>query len=838
MNQQAPPENPNRRRPSLILPKLDSRDTILKDTVDSLNSTKENTTTKGSDEGLIPLVTIKNSTGDKTSDSLTSTIDSLSSPSNTPLTPSAALLSPNPSHSTSTSAKRFGFDIEETFADFRESERPKLGIGEVRPSLSKTLGTAIADIDPDGSLRQKTIRSKTLLPEGVGQQSQLPGFKILTQDQIRQEHDSRSSSEKEFNISDATIAKLRNIAQSNEIVIITRPVNSTALTLMKQDAVGKNMFVHGKSAAEDSLAEGLITVNAGSSKAGKSDDADKIKAYNAENRESLERSQELFGLVQAKLRAVAPLRRSKLQVEFDNLGQKSELTEQEVRKKAEIEKELKEGLQPDKLLQEAKIPAEYFDQMVFASPVLDKKGNQIYVFENEFEVVKKEDKQQIHAIEEDGKMYFIDKNHNRSPTPQEVPAGYNKVPLQVIGKPDITISQDGSLNIGKVRPITADIDVLAYGAKVNLQEFDKMPSYNEVVAAEKQKLLNSSTFYPKEILAEKFKDIEVQRENLKGMGSAPEFVTAITGAMRGEFKNSVEISHNSEQFNIGFTQALDDKWVLIDNKGKVSTISGEKELLETFNKFKAEGLSMPPNPNWGWELKGGKYEKNKDLVEIGASCQQLCLKMYALKDDHEKATEIEKIEINKKIEFVSDILKLQTETGLTAINEPQNSAKLAECIQSLNKKLNDCQEEGILMLNDMNQIENNLEARSKIYDLTHYSRNIAEAVKEYSSIPKSLTSTLSDTLRTGNKQTLPPILGREGNQTNKDLKVTSSLAISTRQNTSKLEQRINTDLKREILCVAEKIRANLTRSSTNVPSSAPNSLQRSTSRGRNGGRGI
>lgn len=830
MNQQVPPENPNRRRPSITLAKADFQDTISKDTIDNLNSTAENASTKGSDEGLLPLVTIRNSTGERTSDSFTSTIEDLASPSDAPLTPSPALFSPNPSNSTSTSNKKFSFTIEENPAYSRELERPKSDIGQARPLLSKTLGNAITDIDPDGSLRQKTIRSKTLFPEGVEQKSELPGFKILTQEQIKQEHDYRSSSEKEFNISDSTIAKLRNIAQSNEIVIITRPVNSTALTLMKQDAVGKNMFVHGKSAAEDSLAEGLITVNAGSSKAGKDDNENKIKAYNAENRASLKRSQELLELVQARLQEVAPRRRSRLQKDLENLDKKSEFTEQEVKYKAAIEKELKEGPQPDQLLQEAKIPAEYFDQMVFAAPVLDKKGNQIYVFEDEFEVVKKEDKQQIHAIEEGGKTYFIDKNHNHNATPQEVPDGYKKIPLQVIGKPEITIGRDGSLNIGKVRPITADIDVLAYGAKVNLQEFDKMPSYHEVVAGEKQKLLNSSTSYS----AEKFKDIEVQMEHLKGMGSAPEFVTAITGAMRGEFKDSVEISHNSEQFNIGFTQALDEKWVLIDNKGKVSTISGEKELLETFSRFKAEGLSMPPNPNWGWELREGRYEKNKNLVEISASCQQLCLKMYTLKEDHAKATESEKEKIGENIKFIADILKLQTETGLMAITEPRDRKKLDKHIQNLREQIRGCRKKGIIIKSDVDQINKYKESRLKIYDLTYDSRNIAEAAKEYSEIPKSLTSTLDGTLRTGNKQTLPPISG--GLQ--KDLKVTNPLALSTNQNTGKLEQHINADLKREILYVAERIRANLTQPGTNSSRSTPSPLNRNTSRDKNGGRGI
>lgn len=762
MNQQAPPENSRRRRPSLILPsKITPEDVVSKDTAGSLNSTAEITNAKQVDEGLPPLVTIRNSTGERTSGSLTSTTES---PMSAPFSPSGGLFSPNPALGTPAGANRFDFGIEGPLADFKESERFGSDVGEMRRPLSKTLRDAITDIDPDGSLRRKTMRGKTLLPggfdstfgEGVEtdarveelKQSQLPGFKILTQQEIKQEHDSRSSKEKEFNISDSTIAKLQNIAQSNEIVIITRPVNSTALTLMKQDAVGKNMFVHGKSAAEDSLAEGLITVNAGSSKAGKSDDIDKIKAYNAENRESLDRSGELFELVQAKLREVAPLRRSRLQRELEALNKKSELTEKEAKNKAEIEKELKDGPTPDKLLQEAKIPAEYFDQMVFAAPVLDKKGHQIYVFQDDFGRVKKEDKQQVHGIEEGGKLYFIDKNHEHNSISQEVPVGYNKVPLQVIGKPEITIGKDGSLNIGKVRPITADIDVLAYGAKVNLQEFDKMPSYHEVVIAEKEQLLKSSTFQltqeakhalvndkvddvlrasvipdslkqDKEFikLAGSFKNIEVQRENLKGMGNAPDVVMAITGAMRAEFKDSVEISHSAEQFNIGFTQALDDKWVLIDKEGKVSTISGEKELLETFSRFKAEGLSMPPNPNWGWELKEGKYEKNKDLVEISASCQQLCLKMYTLKEEHAKATGTEKEKIDGDIKSVSDILKLQTETGLMAITETRDNEKFAEHIKNLRKQIRACKRAGILTEEDIGQIEKHKESRSKIYEL-------------------------------------------------------------------------------------------------------------------------
>ncbi|WP_106874895.1 anthrax toxin-like adenylyl cyclase domain-containing protein [Candidatus Phycorickettsia trachydisci] len=752
MNQQAPPKNPQSKKPSLKLSLSESSD--ITQSIDKLTGQEE--------QDLMPSITIRNKVGLNPLTSLASTIDnidSLESPRAYSPTPKAYLPTPNRSDQATTKGKANRFFSEESEAYFKEIEKIRSEMDNSTFALSKTLSNTISDLDPEGILH-KTIRAKTRIPnisDTLQDQSfnpktttsELSGFKILTQEQIVKEYNSRSEGEKEFNISDTSIKKLQDIAKSNEIVIITRPVNSTALTLMKEeevDAVGKNMFVHGKSADNGSLAEGLIPVNSGSSKAGKDDDADKIKAYNAENRKSLEESLELFELIQAKLQIVAPERRARLGTELDNLNKKTSLTKEEIKHKSEIEIELREGPTPDKLLQEAKIPAEYFDQIIFASPVLDKNGNQIYVFEDESGIVKKDNKKQIHAIQEkDGKLYFIDKNHNHNSIPQEIPAGYNKIPLQVIGKPEIIICKDGSLNIGKVRPITADIDVLAYGAKLNLQEFDKMHSYHEVVSKEKEQLLKDSPFQltpearnalindkiddvlkkpgviPSSLkqdqefmkLADTFKSIEVQRENLKGMGHAPDAIIAITGAMRAEFKDSVEISHASEQFNTVFTQPLDDKWVLIDPNGSVKSIKGEKELLETFNHFKDQGLSMPPNPNWGWELKEGKYEKNKDLVDISASCQQLCLKMYSLKEEHEKAVGTQKDKINQDIKFVSNILKLQTEIGLTALTEPKDDKEFAESIKNLKRQI---ERNSILTIEDRNQIKNNKKSRENIYE--------------------------------------------------------------------------------------------------------------------------
>jgi len=656
------------------------------------------------------------------------------------------------------------------------SEMDNSGLAEVN-DLSKILKEEIERIDPDHHLRHEP-------KEGVAFES--PGFKVLTQYQIEAEQSLRTDEEKKFNIASKTIDTLRDIAQSNEVAIITRPVNKTALTLMKQGAVGKSMFIHGKSAADDSLAEGLITVNAGSSKAGQGGNASKIRVYNEENKESLERSRELFEVVQSKLQEVAPQRRSRLEAELVDLNKKTSFTAQEIKNKAEIEKELKEGPAPDKLLQESKIPEEYFHQMVFAVPVLDTKKQQIYVFEEEGIVAKqtikdkdgKDKRIQIHAIKtEDGKFQFIDKNHNPIGEPQDAPTGHKPVPLEVIGKPEITIGKDGTLNIGKVKPITADIDVLAYGAKLDLQEFNKMPSYAEVVAGEKRQLLEGSNFQltqeareslinhkiddvlrtsgiipnnlkqDKEFMkfAESFKNIELQRENLKGMGSAPDAIMAVTGVMRAAFKDSVEISHASEQFNIGFTQPLDKDWVMIDPKGNVKAINGEKELLEAFSHFKNDQLSMPPNPNWGWELKkegeGWKYEKNKDLINISANCQQLCLKRNSLGDEDKQ--------------FVSGILKLQTEVGMMAISEQRDDAQFAQKITELNKSIKDCRLKSILDDKDLEEIRTNKKQRENIYDPLQIQQNKQTNIsKEKWAEPRSQNTDEVDTQKINPSSTL------------------------------------------------------------------------------------
>jgi len=260
----------------------------------------------------------------------------------------------------------------------------------------------------------------------------------------------------------------------------------------------------------------------------------------------------------------------------------------------EIEKKLKkiaqqeQGLNSSKLLNKAQIPPEAFDPLVANVSLLDKNGNQIYIFEDSKARALRDDKgNPIYGIQVKGKFQLIDINHEVTDSNPTIPEAFKPVAVEVIGKPEIEIGRDGSLKITKVNPITADIDILAYGAKINLQEFDKITTHSKIVQKEKERAIKDYSktlpFYfrgltldLKQTLAQseidkvdvpsylktdknflklqsKLKTIEVLRENLRGMGEGSDAAMAITGHMRDEFKEKVEISHGAEQFNIHFT---------------------------------------------------------------------------------------------------------------------------------------------------------------------------------------------------------------------------------------------------------------------------------------------
>lgn len=553
------------------------------------------------------------------------------------------------------------------------------------------------------------------------------GFKAPTNKDIN-DTSGRSSDELATNIADKTLDILRDIAISNDMVIITRPVNKVAFAHMQAGAAGKNMFVHGKSAPDNTIAQGLIPMQSSISKAGKNDNVDKIKTYNAENAHSIDYSTEKFQEIEEKLKAV-------------------------------VEQRIIEGkpaLDSNELLKEAKIPREALDPLVAKVPLLDKDGNNIYIFEDDKGRAGRdpETREPIYAIKIGEKYQRINLNHEVIDPNLTIPDGFKEVAVEVIGKPEIEITADGSLKFTKVNPVTADIDILAYGARTNLQEFDKITDHSQIVRQEKSaKILESNIELTDSIrqsliqhevdkvldtipanireqegfskLINDLKNIEVIRENLRGMGEGSDIAMALTGHMREEFRSKVEISHGAEQFNIHFTQPMDSEWVVVDNKGKVNVIKGEKELLATFNKFTEEGLSIPPNPNWGWKLNGSKYEIDPVLKKISKECDNIRLQYSgASKEQREE---------------IKTILDLQTSVGIESIKSPGNDKAIKESKKELKHKMSEYNKKYLQPEQKPNLVEKIHNMLSKI-SIPKGMKNVLDKIKDSLSNYRSNTS--------------------------------------------------------------------------------------------------
>lgn len=472
-------------------------------------------------------------------------------------------------------------------------------------------------------------------------------FGALSKEEIMRINDTRNEEEKLTNVGREDLKVIQDFCKANDAHFIGRPVNPDAFLWNSKGAANKSMFVHGKS-ADRGIGSGLIPVVAGISKAGNGDDLDKIKKFQKENEHSIEYAQEKLEALQHRL-----------------YGAKKFLTEK--------------GLQisEESLLKNAQIAGEEFDPIILPVTLRDKKGNDIYVFtaENGSALRPEGDKEgHVYAIRQNGKFRRIDESHEPTGELFDPPNGYKAEEFRVMGQPEFVIGKDAKIEIKEIKPITADIDTLAYGTKLDLGE-QKQEDHKSILREDKKFIIGNATKNfgvslfeeekkdliekpidsilkdkrtsidsllnadPKILgtkearklqnlgkLYEALKDAEVKREHLKGMGEGVRTGIDITGAMRADFKRT-QISHGSEQFNEGFTQPLDKSWFYVDSKGAVSEIKGEEQLIKAFNEINKNGYSCPPNPNWGWKLnKEGSLEIDQGLKEQNKLVDSLIMK--------------------------------------------------------------------------------------------------------------------------------------------------------------------------------------------------------------------
>lgn len=466
-------------------------------------------------------------------------------------------------------------------------------------------------------------------------------YKALTLDDVGSLDSQKSPFEQAANIADPITDTLADLAVSNSLYIVLRPVNPAAFGLMKNGSVGKSMYVHGKS-AEKGPSMGLIPTKSSVSKAGSSGNVVNIAKFNQENEHSIEESKAALARIQDSTKQA-----------FQRLSSSNPDRE----------------ITSDLIAAEAKISQEDLRQIVLPVDLSDKSGNQIYIFENSQGLACQDgEKNHIYAIKlADGSFMRIDDNHEPiGLLDKEVLKDFAPTKLQVFGQADIKIQADGTIKVDGVKPITADIDVLAYGSQAK-QSYDEIVNYQDVLRQHKLQTIEKSAiaFSPDELTAlttkpvdslqtsfgdkgpgmhqlfEDLKKDEFLLSHMRGMGDGTDISNAITGYLREEFKDNIAISHGSEQFNLNFTQGLDAKWPVITPTGEKLIIQGEGQLMEIFNKAKAEGLSMPPNPNWGWKLNAdGRFAIDPEYKKLFNGISDAASRV----GPHSPASQIEQIE--------------------------------------------------------------------------------------------------------------------------------------------------------------------------------------------------
>lgn len=470
--------------------------------------------------------------------------------------------------------------------------------------------------------------------------------------------DNLTPEEKISNIQQGVLDELKDVAASNKLPMWIRPVNKIALSHMKKGAAGKTMFIHGKSSPEGTITQGLICMSSSISKAGMDDDVAKVAQYNDENKHSVEVSDKQFANIEKRLQLTVAARNKNNDPPLEGaaLFAAANVTDEE--------------LAP--LLQEINL--------------VDNKGRQIYIFENDKALaLRDKGKQYVYAVKSGDQFQRIDLDHKNMVAPFTPPDGYNAVEIKVLGKLIVNAEKDGSLSIGKTpRPYTADIDLLGVASQnIDLNRYDQVIENQRYAQNEKKKaiddsglkfsddqikallstntLINIEGFDTDKIteLSDKLKKIDKLRENYKSIGHGTDDFIALVGHMRSVFAESTELSHGAEQFNIDFTQPLDKEWVLIRENGEVSKIKGEEALLASFNEHVSKGYSVPPNPFWGWQW-------NKDRT--GYEIDPKRINTDALRTSRSSVPNEQKV-------MIDDILNAQRAFGIANISGKSSIAK-------------------------------------------------------------------------------------------------------------------------------------------------------------------
>ncbi len=400
----------------------------------------------------------------------------------------------------------------------------------------------------------------------------------FTENDISKINAERTEDERISNIDEKTLAEIKKKANESGVSIILRPVNETAYLWIKSGARGKNMAVHGKS-SEELLLRGLIPVQASISKAGKNDDPQKIRGANEENKESLIISKRLI---------------------------------EQMKKKRELVQTLEE-------------------RIVTSAPLHTKTGKQIYIFENNENLALRDSNSKAahFFIKESASFCRINENHEIVSKKEGLSHEFHPVAVEVMVKPEINKAGD----IKGIQPITADIDVLAYGHEI------KDVGYSGI---------NLSRVYPK----------------MEGVASpvVKQFFKELNKSIGRDL-----ITHSSEQFNISYTQPLDGKWIVVTPYGTIKEIVGEKNLIKEFNDYvprhsfgpagTLQNISFTPNPCWGWKKQGGKYVIDKNL-------KSLFVKVDAIKS---KVDAIGNANLKKELKTLQCC---KVRTGLAYLEEP------------------------------------------------------------------------------------------------------------------------------------------------------------------------
>lgn len=365
------------------------------------------------------------------------------------------------------------------------------------------------------------------------------------------------------------IDEIARVSQSNDTVLIFRPINPAVKERFREGCVGKGMDIKGKSADQGEALNGLIPVDAAFSKLGTSNQHEAVKEFTDKNLHKLEDDQKRYeDIMKTDVAKLTPQERIAFEESFNNLAMSVALKDHNGQQVFGLK--TKDGHAVKELAADGK------EKMVFVT-----------------------------KDQNDGKYYYETKKGDTQPRREyKVPEGVEVTAINVLAYRNLKLEGD---KVVEVTPgmITADYD--------QFDEATKSRKEGVAKSAEGKPYAGYGTEQDHVITTVLAKDTEGNRavsHNGEANNPLPEPINVVPIEKEAHvaFLPSQEITEKINKAKENGT--LKDFTLSKEEvRANVHILKTETDLVKFYNKIEEKGYFPSVNPGWGWQRNDqGKLE--------------------------------------------------------------------------------------------------------------------------------------------------------------------------------------------------------------------------------------